>query len=100
MLCGKRRGPVARKKDDENHCDENGIPKPEAALDPKREDSAGGGNQQLGSVCLRRMSTEESGLHSSAEQTNRAGGERFLHSMAKETRLRSGGLGTRVTSRR
>src|SRR3954468_19913544 len=98
MLRGQRRGPIARQKDHENHRHGNKIPKPEAAPDPKREDSAGGGNQEP--LWLRPIITEKNFLHSCAEQTNRAGGERFLDPMAIETR--SGGRSpcACVTSRR
>src|SRR5580693_5121470 len=101
MLRRVRRCPIARKKEDEDHRSEKCIGEPEAAPYPERKDGAGGRNQELGCVRLRRIrtATEKSELHSRAEKANRANGERFLNTVAIEPGLGNGDFGSCVADR-
>src|ERR1019366_1519282 len=94
MLRLAGRGPVAWQKEDEDHRGEKCIGEPEAEPYPERKDGAGGGNQER----LRRIkaAAEKSTLHSRAEKTNRANGERLFDTVAIEPGLGNGGFGTRV----
>src|SRR5664280_3507476 len=89
MLRRVGRSPVARQKEGEDHCGEKCVPEPEAAPDPERKDSAGGGNQELESVRLRRIrrAPEKSFLQTRTKKTNRADDERFLDPIAIQTGL-------------
>src|SRR5262249_15359714 len=95
MLRRARRGPVAWQEEGEDHCGEKCVPEPEAAPDPKRKDTAGGGNQELNTVQLRRIrpAAEKSGPHSRTEKTNRVDGERFLDPIPIQMGLGNGEFG-------
>ncbi len=98
MLRRVGRGPVAWQKEGEDHRGEKCIPEPEAAPDPERKDTAGGGHQALDWLRLRRIrpAAEKSELHSRAKKTNRADGERFLDAVAIQMGLGNGDFGGRV----
>src|ERR1700691_1037893 len=101
MLRRVRRRPVAWQKEDEDHSGEKCIGEPEAVPYPERKDGAGRGNQGLGCVRLRqiRVGAEKRGLHSRAEKSNRANGERFLNTVAIEPGLGNGEFGSRIADR-
>src|ERR1017187_10169204 len=94
MLRRVRRGPVAWQKEDEDHRGEKCIGEPEAAPYPERKDDSDGGNEELGRRI--RAADEKSALHSRAEKTNRANGERFLDTVAIEPGLGNGDFGSGV----
>src|SRR4029077_20258740 len=75
---------------------------PEAAPYPERKYGAGGGNQELSCVRLRRVSVaaaEKGELNSRAEKTDRANRERFLDTVAIEPGSGNGDFGSRVADR-